>query len=344
MDELLRDIASPDLYPQKFDPLRDAALIVMLSEREYRAASFLDDRIISAAKPGTWVSCSALETRSANIQPGRPLHFLFHAGHAGSTLISRLLDETGLILGLREPLPLRTLAQLHDLCSQPSPPLSAARFAARLELFLALWSRGYPWTDAVLLKATSSTGGLASLWWSRRPSSRAIYLNLARETYLATVLSRSAAIADTRGFAQERMTRLSRLVGDFGRTSQSMSAGELAAASWLVERLAEEAATRTLGERLLRLDFDDFLGDRRAGMARILAHLKISVSADQADRLQASPVMQRYSKAPDEFAYSPDLRAQVLAESRKSNQAEITRGQAFLESLGAKSRTVAEVL
>jgi hypothetical protein len=54
--------------------------------------------------------------------------------------------------------------------------------------------------------------------------------------------------------------------------------------------------------------------------------------------------MQRYSKAPDEFPYSPDLRAQVLAQSRQNNQTEIMRGQAFLESLGAQSPAVADVL
>ena len=40
---------SPDLYPQKIDLVREAAMIVPLSQQAYRAASFLDDRILTPA-------------------------------------------------------------------------------------------------------------------------------------------------------------------------------------------------------------------------------------------------------------------------------------------------------
>ena len=48
--------ASPDVYLQKVDLARDAALLVQLSESAYRAASFLDDRILAPDVKGRWVS------------------------------------------------------------------------------------------------------------------------------------------------------------------------------------------------------------------------------------------------------------------------------------------------
>src|SRR3546814_20118484 len=57
--------------------------------------------------------------RSWNALPGlgaaapRP-DFIFHIGHVGSTLVSRLLAEVGDALPLREPMLLRALAQVAE--------------------------------------------------------------------------------------------------------------------------------------------------------------------------------------------------------------------------------------
>ena len=344
-EDLLRDIASnPDLYPQKLDLRRGAVLIIPFTERGYRAASFLDDRILSPPVAANWASVPALRAATKDIENVRPLHFIFHAGHAGSTLISRLLDETQCVLGLREPLPLRTLAQMRDAIDQPPLTMTREQFEDRLEMFLRLWSRGYPRTRAVVIKATSSAGRLASALFSMKPDSRGVYLNLSQEVFLATMLSRSAAIADMQAFAPERISRLSRLIGDFGRSLQAMSLGELAAASWLTERLTEEEAARALGKRLLRVNFDNFLREPSKGLAATLEHLGIEIDPDEVERIATGPVMRRYSKAPDEFAYTAELRAQVLAHSREANRAEITRGQVFLEILAVRSPQVASVL
>jgi len=343
VDDFLRDLAgNPDLYPQKLDLRRDAVLIMPFSERGYRAASFLDDRILPP--DANWISVPALRAVATNAESIRPLHYLFHAGHAGSTLISRLLDETHRVLGLREPLPLRTLAQMHDTIGQPPLPMPREQFEDRLETFLRLWSRGYQWTQAVVVKATSSAGRLAGPLLSTRSGSRGVYLNLTHEVFLATMLSRSAAIADMQAFAPERILRLSRLIGDFGRSLQAMSLGELAAASWLTERLTEGEAGHALGERLLHVDFDDFLCEPSKGFTAILDHFGIATRPDEVERIATGPVMHRYSKAPDEFAYTAELREQILAQSRGANRAEIMRGRMFLEILAARNPQVASVL
>ena len=48
--------ASPDVYVQKIDLARGAVLLVQLNENAYRAASFLDDRILTPGLKGAWAS------------------------------------------------------------------------------------------------------------------------------------------------------------------------------------------------------------------------------------------------------------------------------------------------
>ncbi len=87
--------------------------MVRMREEDYRAASFLDDRMLTAQSKGAWVPLEQVMEKAQRIE-ARPLHFIFHTGHVGSTLLSRLLGETGGVLSLREPLPLRSLADAFD--------------------------------------------------------------------------------------------------------------------------------------------------------------------------------------------------------------------------------------
>ena len=118
-DLLARLPGSPDIYPQKLDLVRDAVLLVRFSRAQYLAASFLDDRILGPNLAGACVPAGTVVDAASRLASSRPVHFIFHTGHVGSTLVSRLLDETGTMLSLREPLPLRSLAEAHDVLTQP---------------------------------------------------------------------------------------------------------------------------------------------------------------------------------------------------------------------------------
>ena len=149
----------------------------------------------------------------------RPLHFIFHTGHVGSTLVSRLLDETGQVLSLREPLPLRTLAEAHDVLHAPESLLGPQQFDGLLDTLLRLWRRGYAATRAVVIKATSSAARLAPVLLERSAASRAIYLNLRAEPALATLLAGANSLIDLRGHGAERLKRLTGVIGAGSRPS-----------------------------------------------------------------------------------------------------------------------------
>ncbi len=343
-DALLAQLpASPDAYPQKLDFVRDAALVIRFDASAYRAASFLDDRILGPATEGAWIPFGRVVEAARAATTPRPVHFIFHTGHVGSTLVSRLLDETGIVLSLREPLPLRTLADAHDALGRPDSLLSDARFDLALGAFITLWSRGYSATRGVVVKATSSAGRIAAALLGRSEGSRAVYLNLGAEPYLATLLAGQNSPIDLRGHGPERIRRLQTWLTEPLGPLHAMSIGELAAMSWLAESRIQREALARFPERVVALDFDAFLEGVPEGMARILGLFGLPADLRYLSAIGRSPVLARSSKAP-EYGYTPEVRAEILRESRRDHREEIRRGLAWLERLARTSAAVAEVL
>jgi hypothetical protein len=342
-EDLLARLSSPDAYPQNVDLVRATVLLLRFDQQAYRAASFLDDRILGPGSSGAWVPAGDVDERSRGLDDLRPLHFVFHTGHVGSTLLSRLLDETGKVLPLREPLPLRVLAETHDALGHPDALLSPEAFDRTLQLFLRLWRRGYPGIAAVVLKATSSTARLAGRLLATSDASRAVYLNLRPEPYLATILAGEHSPLDLRGHGPERVRRLQHAASSPLPALHTLSLGELAAMSWLAESQTRAEALHRFGERVLGLDFDQMLSDLRGTLARALAHLSIPAEPSFLAQVQNSAVLGRYSKAP-EYEYSPALRAEVLRESRQINAAEIRRGMLWLERIARADAALGRVV
>jgi hypothetical protein len=326
----------PTIFPQNLDFTREAILFLRLDRGALASASFLDDRILTPQSQGRWVRFNELAPWMEGAAPQRPLHFIFHSGHVGSTLVSRLLDEAG-AFGLREPLPLRVLASAAD------KPTHGAQLENLLRWFTILWSRGFSDTKTIVLKATSSAQRLAPSLLQHAPNARAIAMNLKAEPYLATLLAGENSHIDLNGHGPERHRRLARLAAAPPAPLVAMSLGEIAALTWLVETLTQADAKQTFGERILQLDFDAFLDDPGGAMRRVCVHFGLTVPDSFFAEAPDSPVLQRYSKAP-EHAYTPALRAHILAQSRTTNAAEISRGMAWLEAFARHSPAAAAAL
>jgi hypothetical protein len=342
-DLLTRLPGSPDAYPQKIDLNTEMVLLVQFNADAYRSASFLDDRILGPATNGAWVSVGRAAEASRHVTNARPLHFIFHTGHVGSTLVSRLLDETDGVLSLREPLPLRTLADAHDVLGRPDSLLSNPEFNLILATFIRLWGRGYDATRSVVVKATSSAGRLAVPILTASEASRAIYMNLRAEPYLATLLAGQNSPIDLRGHGPERMRRLQSFVTAPLAPLHTLSIGELAAMSWLAESWMQHDAVQRFSARTLALDFDQFLSGVADSMGRILRHFELPDDSRYLSAIGRSPVLTRYSKAP-EYDYTPNVRAEVLRDSRRRNSEEILKGMVWLERWAKSDNAVAEIV
>src|SRR5688572_17253562 len=94
---------------QALDPSAGIARMVAMDAAAYRAASFLDDRLLQSPVDSQLVAWPEIEAAMAGTRR-RDARWIFHIGHVGSTLVSRLLGELPSVLGLREPRLLRDLA------------------------------------------------------------------------------------------------------------------------------------------------------------------------------------------------------------------------------------------
>ncbi|MEZ5995320.1 MAG: hypothetical protein R3C25_06170 [Hyphomonadaceae bacterium] len=337
-----RLLADPTLFAHEIDLIKELVLFVHLSREDYQRASFLDGRIITPNTQGAWMRFHELDAALAGAERARPVHFIFHSGHVGSTLLSRLLDATGAVLGIREPACLRTLADAADNVDQPDSLVSPQRFEALVDAQVALWSRGYPDTLATVVKTTSTASRLAPVLLDKAPNARALFLSLRAEPYMAALLSGENSIVDLRGHGPSRMRRL-RNYGEPGRPLHTLSAGELAAMAWTVETLTHAHVRETYRVRTLALDFDDVLQDVEATLRRICAHLQLPASAPDISQAAQDPILSRYSKDPG-AAYSAQTRAARLEHARRTHAEEITRGTKWLEAFAARNARAEAIL
>ena len=335
---------SPSVYVQKFDVVRNGAYLVRLEETDYKLASFLDDRLLATHPTGQLIDLNALVSRADLLGPGYPLNFIFHSGHVGSTLVSRLLDTLPEVLCLREPVPLRQLADCYDDLVQNESLLAPQSLNKLTESFLKLWARGYPKTRHVVVKATSSASRLAQVLLSKSPNSRALCLSVSAETYIAWLLAGSGAAADLRGHAKERVRRLHIQHKIKIQTPLfALSIGQLAAIGWVVETLSHAKAVASAPDRVITINFDHLLENLGEDMSLILRHLGMAHDERSLTLIEQSPVRQRNAKAPNS-EYSAATRNGTLAASRQTNRDEIRKGLALIERIVALNSKAADFL
>ena len=96
---------------QALDANAGVVRLIEMGPEQYRAASFLDDRMLQAGVNS--VTRPFAEIAAAIPADARTdARWIFHIGHVGSTLIARLLGELDGVLAVREPRILRDVALL----------------------------------------------------------------------------------------------------------------------------------------------------------------------------------------------------------------------------------------
>ena len=300
--------ASPALCPLDWNHDRSAVLCGRLSEADYAAASFLDRRALGAGIASGLVPWELAEPWLLPLP--RTCDFIFHVSHCGSTLLARLLGETGL-LAVREPGILRGL--------RPGDP------PARLEAVVGLLSRTFRPAQRSLVKATSVVNEIAPQLMERSPAGGAVLLFVPPETFLAAVLDGSRS--DITGHAAARGRRMAEMGLS---TAPPEGIGAATAAAWLCEfeSLRRLAAARP--DRVLWVDFNRFLDAPADSLERICRFLGLPADPDT---MLAGPVLHRYAKKPD-VPYDPAVRQRLLDAARDRLADEIRSGLFWLERSG----------
>jgi hypothetical protein len=332
--------ATPEFCPVIASDDDRQVTFLSLSQRDFEIASFLDQRLLSGSHPRSSLDWTDVEGAA----PDRPeaLDYIFHIGHVGSTLLSRVLGQSPGIFSIREPAALRRLTELHGRLGADSCPWNAAEWERRLGALLRLWSRTWTPAQRTVLKATSSVSEIAGTLLGRGDA-RAVLLTVAPETYLATILAGPASRVELEQVTPARLARLNRRLGGEAWRASDLSEGERAAMGWACEMAGLTAASQAHPAACLWLDFETLLARPREALSAALGHLRGEAPPRLVEALAASPYFGRYSKAP-EYGYSPDLRRQVLDQARAEHGAELRRGLAWLERAASGYPLIARLI
>jgi hypothetical protein len=311
---------------QALDPAAGMVRLIAMSGEAYRAASFLDDRMLQQPVDAHLVPWPEVE--AAMLDGVRnDARWIFHIGHVGSTLISRLLGELSNVLAIREPRILRDLAM--------SP---AEIRAGYIEAVPKLMSRTFAADEIACVKATSLVSEIAS---DLVPANeRAIFMFATPRNYIASILAGENSVQELRMLGDSRAQRMAKRVG----TMAVRNDAELAGAAWACEMTSLEAAVEAMPDRKITwADFDHMLGDMHLELARAAAFFGFSTDGAKLAAIAQGPLVARYSKAP-EYAYSPALRGELIAEVSTAQGREIVDALAMLGRAAEKSPLLARAL
>jgi hypothetical protein len=335
--------ASPDVFPQQVDPITEGVRFLWLSRAQFQAAPFLDDRILQPGMKNETVHFQAVEAAVAEAGLQERLGFVFHLGHVGSTLVSRLLGGDDGVLSLREPAALRTLAQLHAELSTPETLWSRETFDRRLGAMLRLWSRSYEPDQLAVIKATSTACEMSADLLTRESRPKGLFVIAQPRAYLATLLGGQNTHIEVRGYAPMRLRRLHRRLGRPIWRLPELSPGETIAMGWACEMTALLAAEAAAPGQAQWLDFDSFLTWPEPPLLSAFSHLGVQASEEKARAILAGPDMGRYAKAV-EHPYDAGTRRTALREAEELFAAEIGKGLAWLEAASAEVPEIAAAI
>lgn len=319
----------PEWLPYRLDLAQRRVLLLRMRAAQREAAMFLDERGMPDDPQGAWVPLQ--HVLDAAVAAKRPrIDWIFHIGHCGSTLLSHLLAAWPEYQVLREPLPLRTLAEAWQPADD-APILSRHESAALLDRLTALWARPLGPHARSAIKATSSCNALIEPLLDRAPDDRAILLDMPLEPYLATLLKSPDSVRDVAAAAPARLRDLqARGIGAHIHL-QDLDPPRLCATGWLAERLRFDAlAAGAHRDRLLRVDFERLLSEPESVLRRIAEHLQLL--PDGVPRALHSPWWRRYSKS-GTHAYGVEDRRHDLALARERHGGEIAAGIDWVEEL-----------
>jgi hypothetical protein len=322
-DEIARDAR---WLTQALDPAQGMVRLVAMDQDSYRQASFLDDRMLQRPVDAQIVPWPDVEAAMAG-DLRQDARWIFHIGHVGSTLISRLLGELDQVLSVREPRLLRDLA------------LSPAEIrCAYLTPVPKLMSRTFAKEQLACVKATSFASEIAA---ELVPSGAlALLMYASPRNYVASILAGENSLKELRILEDSRTARLAAREISL---RPARNDAERAAAAWACEMTGLETAADALGGAIAWSDFDRALGDLAGELARIAAHFRFAASAAQLADLASGPLLGRYSKAP-EHEYSPALRRGLIEEAVRDHGMQIVEALAMVERAAQESPLLARAL
>ncbi len=322
---------NPSWFPQAFDSTFEWVRMLEFTEQDYRAAAFLDQRGLRPEMEIVVVPFSSL----AEITPAgarRDAQWIFHIGHVGSTLVSKLLGELTGLLALREPVLLRAL-----------PAMSQDERGERLPIIRALLSRSFAPDQRALIKATSFLSELGgALAGPVSDGGKALMIRMKPERFIASRLD--TPMIEPRARIPERIARLTKRAPAIDPAEARRNDAHIAAAAWATEASALEEAAAAIGpSRVMFLDFDRFLDAPVDQLQQVASHFDLEADRDRLQTLVDGPMMARHAKTGAD-RFDPAARNARIEQQCAMRATEISASMRWLEHVAKHAPLVGQAL
>ncbi len=305
------------------------ALFVPMTRESYARSIFTDrQRIVPAHPSGRGVDLNRLLERfDAEAIPARPLRFVFHLAHGGSTLLSRALDCPGRSLVIREPFPLRQLAG--ERLSAVPGTMDMALWEKRLRLVTALLGRRYRDSEPVVVKANVPVNFILPQLLALQEDSRSLLLYSGLQPYLVSVLKGP----DHRRWVSNVIRQLEGGVRSIEALSAvrvaELSAPEAAACLWLAQ-MYQYARLLETHAGVKSLDSDRFFDRPLESLRAAVEFYGLELSQAELEGIVAGELFTRHAKLPGQ-RYDNAVRKADMERHTRENRQDIEAGLRWAE-------------
>lgn len=308
---------------------------VNVDDTVYSASLFLDHRLEVNSPARKRIELIALLDRFSRKKVShRAANYIFHIGHCGSTMISRLLGCFEGVLALREPVPLISLAENYRKIGEPPLRVNANQYSILESFVVHLVTRTFNEQQTALIKPTSYCYNIADRLMNYNKGSKSVMLYINLETYLATMLRASQRKAEALNAAQNCLSDLKNISCIDYPVIENLPVEKTIALNWIAHMtwLIRLTQNKSFNGRIGLVNFDDFLSNPAESLQSICTLFDIQANAGEIKTVINGPIMQSYSKKP-EIDYNSDTRRRELAQYRQIYSREISSTLAWAEKL-----------
>ena len=328
-----RFFSLPELFPVELAPGK--ASFVPMDRESYRRSIFTDrGRIQTAPRQGWDIPLMGLvQEFEARGGTQRPINYIFHVAHCGSTLLARALDLPGRTLVAREPYALRQLAA--QAAARPQGVSDPEGWSRCLRLITGLLGRTFDEGERPVVKANVPVNFILGELMALADGNRGIALYAGLDRYLLSVLKTSRHRQWVRNVLRQLAGGAAATAPLTAADLSDLSAPRAAACLWLAQHYRYAAALEA-DPRLASLDCEDLFSRPAEVLAAACVHFGLDVPADDIAAVVTGELFQRHSKDPGR-AFDSAAREAELATLRESMAGELADARGWAETILARA-------
>jgi hypothetical protein len=303
----------PLWFAHRYDPGHDAFQFRHLTRDAHRAATFLTDDYLGAGEVTAVRRSDAMAARLAVA----PLHFIFHSAFCCSTVFARALDLPGVAMGLKEPV------LLNDLVGWQHRGGTAAQIAPVLDAGLTLLARPFGPGEAVVIKPSNVTNGLAPGMLTMRPDARALLLYAPLRVYLASIARKGmTGRLWVRDLLVKQLREGLHTFGYSGEDYLGQTDLQVAALGWLAQHALFTRMQAAFGARVRTADSEVLMANPVQAMTQLAALFGLSLDVDAIAAIVTGPAFTQHSKSGDTFGQAQRVDEQRAGTSAHADEIE----------------------